>query len=171
METSEKLDFLLSKENIENALNSLNGEIDSQLIKITFASLFKDTNYEVYSIIHGNNEGLLTESTEWLFDLIVTQEMKSEINGLQDYLIDTILVLESEISTGFNGVMYDFQKLLISNSKYKVIVFRCHSSDLKSFFEYMKKNIKNYSTSNGKFFLIGYLNDCRTYSISEENAN
>lgn len=66
--------------------------------------------------------------------------------------------------------MYDFQKLLISNSKYKVIVFRCHSSELNSFFDYMKKNIKSYNSANGKFFLIGYANNGGYYTVMEEST-
>jgi hypothetical protein len=168
MATSEELDNFLSKEKIENALKLLNGDIDTPTIKRTFASFFKGTNYDVYTIIQGydDTEGLLTQSTEWLYDLIVTQEVESEIHG-ESFLTDSILVLESEISDNFKGVMYDFQKLLISNSLFKVIVFRYHSTELDLYIDYMKRNIKSYKSANGKFFLIGYLNDGGQYSVSE----
>lgn len=172
METSKNLSYLLSKENIENALKLLNGKFDTPSIKRTFASLFKGTGFYVYANINGynNNEELIEELIEWLFDLIVVQEIKNEIYGQQDYLTDTILSLESEMSSSFNGVMYDFQKLLISNSKYKVILFRCHSSELDLYFNYMIKNIKHYKSANGKFYLIGYANNGGYYTVKEESA-
>ncbi len=164
---------LLSKEKIENALKYLNGKIDTPSIKRTFASLFKDASYAIYANIHGydDNEDLLSESLGWLFDLVVVQESASEIAGQQKYLTNIVLAMESEISDNFNGVMYDFQKLLISNAEYKAMVFRCHSSELESYFEYMKKNINAYKVANGNFFLIGYLNDGGSFIVREETVD
>ena len=54
---------------------------------------------------------------EWLYDLV----WRKFDSG--DYL-STLLAMEIEVSAGYKGVVYDFNKLLQSDAKLKIMVFQ-----------------------------------------------
>ena len=61
---------------------------------------------------------------EWLYDLVWYE------NNKDGELIDVPLVLEAEWDQDFAGIKYDFEKLLLSRSKYKVMIFEGDSSTI-----------------------------------------
>jgi hypothetical protein len=71
----------------------------------------------------GCNEGL-TDGSEWLYDLTCREE--------NDYIKNILLVLESEWKNSKNkfykeNIRYDFEKLLVSRSKYRAIVLEANN--------------------------------------------
>jgi len=58
-----------------------------------------------------------TKKREWLYDLV----WRKFDSG--DYL-STLLAMEIEVSAGYKGVVYDFNKLLQSDAKLKIMVFQ-----------------------------------------------
>ena len=140
----------------------------TELIKRLFACFFKDTNYSVYANKMGDESKwhLITDEQEWLFDLIIVDTEESEFENIP-FITKTVLSLESELEGNIKAVIDDFQKLLIANSDYKVMVFNCHSTELKSLTSYMETNIKNYKKANGIFYLVSFLNDLCTFELIE----
>ena len=139
-------------------------------IKQLFAAIFIK-EYDVYANKMGENKwDYVTDVKEYLYDLIVVKEDKSEIENVP-YICKTILALESELDNGFKSVMDDFQKLLISNSDYKVMIFKCHSTELTDYLSYMEKNLNHYAAANGTFYLISYLNDKLIFEIKQINLS
>lgn len=169
----DQLTEIISKDIIENVLYELNGNRDTFILKTVFANLFKDTEYEIYTTLSkgGHGQELISQNLEWLYDLVVVREIPCETVGKQTFLTETVLALESEMCSNFNHVMYDFQKLLTCNSRYKVMLFRDHSKILGEYYRYMEDNIKLYQNSNGIFFLIGYSNDKMNYEVKEVYGN
>jgi hypothetical protein len=78
-------------------------------IKEVFGELGANNNYDVCSTIHDN---------EWLYDLVWYTKDTSN-----NKLNKVILVLESELSNRKpQALLYDFNKLLLSNSDYRVFI-------------------------------------------------
>ena len=103
----------------------------------------------------------------YLFDAIVVETKKFDYKF--DYFTRTILTLESELSgTTLKDIVDDFQKLLVSNSEYKVMVFKCHSSEFDEWTKFLKDNINiYYKPKIGIYYLVAYLTDKLKFEILE----
>lgn len=72
---------------------------------------------------------------------------------------ETFLVAESEWSIYGEDIWYDFQKLLLSNSKYKVMIFsRKNIDEQEQMVADMKKQVQSYRTCNGIFLFACFIN-------------
>ncbi len=111
---------------------------------ITFAH---NKDFKIYSKTQGSNW------TEWLYDITICKQTG-------EYIDETYLVAESEWSLYDEDIWYDFQKLLLSNSKYKVMIFQQKSTeDQEKMFTDMRKQIESYKTCNGIFILTCFQED------------
>jgi len=168
--------MLLDLPSIEVRLNqvidanvSFNSEKFTVEIKHKFASLFESTDFSVYANRIGDDPfRYFSYEQEYLYDLTVFEEKQSSRAGI-DFVTRTILVLESEWSTSFKSIIDDFQKLLIANALNKVLIFRCHSTDLENYIGFMEQNIKEYLGGTGNYFLIAYMTDMHKFIV--RNAN
>lgn len=150
---------------IINANPNFNKEKFTVEIKHKFASLFESTAFGVYANKVGKDpQKYFSWTQEYLYDLTVFEEKQSPRSEV-DFLVKTILVLESEWSGIFKGVMDDFQKLLVANAMNKVMVFKCHSSEFHDYAGFMLQNINEYNGGTGKYFLIAYLNDQHKFIV------
>lgn|GEM_PF-6804469 len=92
------------------------------------------------------------DGKEWLYDITICKQT-------EDYIKETFLVAESEWSGSEEDIWYDFQKLLLCNSKYKVMIFiRKDEDEQNSMFSGMEDQIKLYNKCNGTFILAGFVN-------------
>jgi hypothetical protein len=134
-------------------------------IKHKFASLFEATEFGVYANKIGDDpNSYFSYKQEYMYDLAVFEEKQSPRNDV-DFVVRTILALESEWSSNFKGVIDDFQKLLVANAMNKVMVFRCHSSELEDYTGFMMQNINEYSGGSGKFFLVAFISDQHKFIV------
>ena len=168
---------MLELKKIEEKLSKLSIDVYNRTkitldIKRLFAEFFCKPNTENVYSISANKMGegkekwdYIDYDQEFMFDLTVVEEEMSGIKGVPPYIIKTILSLESELDGNLKLVIDDFQKLLLSNSEFKVMVFKCHSNEFEQWTNYMKKNIDKYKNTNGTFFLIGFLNDKNKFNI------
>lgn len=139
-------------------LNNLPATESTILIKKFFSDLFnKEPRYIIYANRIGKNAyDYVDEESEYLYDLTVIEQETSNIH--YPFLKRTVLVLESEWGN-LNEILYDFQKLLMSNSKNKVMVFQSyHLEDFEMILNYMKANIEQYEYSKGDYFLCCFIN-------------
>lgn len=131
-------------------------------VKILFAQLFESEEncYRYANAIDDPTYKLIDGDNEFMFDLVVLREEKHN-GGLidEDYIIDTILALETELDDSFHSVVVDFQKLLLSNADEKVIIFKCHSDEFAERCDYLKLCTSKYRKSQGIFHLVARLND------------
>ncbi len=100
-------------------------------------------NYQIYTKTEGRDWG------EWLYDITICK-----IDKTNEFIQETILVLESEWKSDSNSINEDFQKLLLCNSKYKVMVF-CYNENV---IPKLIKEIKMYKPINGTF-ILAFLKD------------
>lgn len=93
-----------------------------------------------------------TLNKEWLYDITICKQSKGCID-------ETFLVAESEWSIYGEDIWYDFQKLLLSNSKYKVMIFsRKNIDEQEQMVADMKKQVQSYRTCNGIFLFACFIN-------------
>jgi hypothetical protein len=148
---------------------SFNREIFTVEIKHKFASLFESTSFDIYANKIGDDPNCyFSYSQEYLYDLTVFEEKPSSRANI-NFLVKTILVLESEWSGNFKEVIDDFQKLLVANAINKVLVFKCHSTELDGYIGFMNQNIKEYIGGSGNYLLISYINDMHKFIIRKAN--
>ena len=109
--------------------------------------LFKD-----FANTHGCEIYNKTLNKEWLYDITICKQTG-------EYIDETFLVAESEWSIYGEDIWYDFQKLLLCNSKYKVMIFsRKNIDEQNQMFADMRKQIESYKTCNGIFILASFRN-------------
>jgi hypothetical protein len=90
-----------------------------------------------------------THDNEWLYDMVWFR------NNADGQLEDVGLVLESEWDLNFRGVKFDFEKLLLSKSKYKVMVFQGDSDTIPKTFNKLAGIVKGCSlTKEGEKYLF-----------------
>lgn len=83
------------------------------------------------------------EHNEWLYDILWWHQKH------QSYMLDVPLVLESEWGDHV-AYEYDFQKLLLARSKYKVMIFECGNHVI----EWSKEQIRHFSGTKGDRYLF-----------------
>lgn len=138
-------------------------------IKVLFSGLFKDDAdcYRYANGIHDSHYELIDGDTEFVYDLVVVKEERNITEIVkEDFIIDTLLVLETELDDSLPSVVVDFQKLLLSNADEKVMVFKCKSTEFERWTNFLKTCIEKYRKANGRFHLIARLND--TYEFKRE---
>lgn len=92
----------------------------------------------------------------WLYDLTWYK------NNDEGYLSEIPFIMESEWSYGYDDIRYDFEKLLQSDAKLKLMIC-CHKNgedDIRYFEEYFPKAIKSYiQQSLNCVYMIAVLKD------------
>jgi hypothetical protein len=78
----------------------------------------------------------------WLFDLIWYK------NNSQGQLECVPLVLESEWNRDYSHIKYDFEKLLIARSRYKVIIFQAKGDKMLDYFKKLQEAIEAFHTAS-----------------------
>ncbi len=134
----------------------------TEQIKFLFAQLFKDEKdcFCYANGIKGSSFDIINGENEFIYDLVVLKERKHDDDLVnEDYIVDTLLVLESELDDRLHSVLVDYQKLLLCNADEKVMLFRCHSTEFERWSMYLEKCALEYRKSNGRFHLIARLND------------
>ncbi|MGO9587919.1 MAG: hypothetical protein ACLP2Y_17200 [Limisphaerales bacterium] len=90
---------------------------------------------------------------EWLYDLC----WYSGAPDKNKKLLDVPLVLESEWNQ--YGIIYDFEKLLIAKSKFKVMVFQANGQTAIDFFKELEQGIRTYQGGTpGEIYLLACFN-------------
>jgi hypothetical protein len=79
---------------------------------------------------------------EWLYDLVWYNE--EEIAG-QKFLTDITLVMESEWKMHIEDIRFDFEKLLLANAPYKLMVCCVSEERLDVVKNYFQKAVNNYT--------------------------
>ena len=104
------------------------------------------------------NEGF---EAEWLYDLVWFESNKN------NELLDVGLVLESEWNKSFDQVKYDFEKLLLSKSKYKVMVFQNGEKATEEIFNILERILNNcrLAETPERYLLFGYNNQDDSFHI------
>jgi hypothetical protein len=149
--------------------NSFNRDKFTLEIKHKFASLFEETTFEIYANRIGEDpNGYFSYGQEYLYDLTVFEEKPSTRDDIR-FVTKTILVLESEWATNFKCIIDDFQKLLVANAINKVLIFKCHSTELDGYIGFMNQNIKEYQNGTGNYFLSTYLSDMHKFVTTKAN--
>ena len=89
------------------------------------------------------------DAKEWLYDLVWYRD---DENGR---LESVPLVLESEWEAKYEGIKYDFEKLLLARTVYKVMIFQ---GEIESHFEELKESILAFKDpgASGTFILAGF---------------
>lgn len=106
-----------------------------------------EKNFSVYCKTKG------ATGKEWLYDITICKQTN-------EYIDESFLVVESEWSIYDEDIWYDFQKLLLSNSHYKVMIFQQKTiEEQEKMFTDMTKQIKSYKKCNGIFILACYTKD------------
>ena len=112
-----------------------------------FIDCFRRKGYRVYCKTKG------ADDKEWLYDITICKQTDENI-------CETYLVVESEWSKYEEDIWYDFQKLLLCNSKFKLMVFSCKNlTEQNKLFADMNTQIKSYQTCNGIFILACFVNN------------
>lgn len=87
-------------------------------------------------------------NSEWLYDIVFFKEDKSKT------LLDVELVLECELSYDLNQIKYDFEKLLISNTKHKLFICCAGKFGVMNTINYLQKIISNYNFKENYRFVV-----------------
>lgn len=87
---------------------------------------------------------------EWLYDLTICDQNNESL-----YITSTKLVMESEWLPDDQSIIEDFQKLLLCNADYKVMVFYKNQAIMQD----LMKQIKSYKKANGTFILACYTDE------------
>ena len=70
----------------------------------------------------------------------------------------------------FSGIKYDFQKLLVSNAEFRLMIFKIKNlNDFNFLSEYFEDNISNYEQllKNSKFLFIAFYDKEKTFYYTE----
>jgi hypothetical protein len=113
------------------------------------------------------------KNSEWLFDL------HWYIEGKNPYTTTRLpLVMECEWQqkrrgdrkVPFSGIKYDFQKLLVANAEFRLMIFKIvRPTDFEQLSEYFEDNINNYKhlASGSKFLFIAFYDKGKTFYYRE----
>ncbi len=89
--------------------------------------------------------GETPEHGEWLYDILWYHQKQVD----PKYMLDVPLVLESEWRNHV-AYEYDFQKLLLARSTYKVMIFQCGNRVI----EWSKEQIRHFRGTQGDRYLF-----------------
>jgi len=127
-------------------LNSLNSFSESYFNQTNRSSSF--VTYSIKDIIgnYGINQGFQVCASgfpdyfhnEWLYDMVWYSENENK------NLVSVELVLESEMNYGLPLIKYDFEKLLLSNSKYRIMICCAGKIPIEEIKNYINNAIINY---------------------------
>jgi hypothetical protein len=119
----------------------------TKAILLTIGKLGKKLGYDIC----GLREHF---QSAWLFDLCW---YSSTPDG---ELLDMPLALESEWDVKYAGIKYDFEKLLIAKSKFKVLVFQASGQTVAEYYEKFEKGIRAYQGGSvGEVYLLACYDD------------
>ena len=91
----------------------------------------------------------------WLFDL--SWYSASSPDGK---LLDVPLVLESEWDKSYKFIRFDFEKLLIAKSKFKVMIFQASGQTIIDYFKELEQGIRTYQGGSlGEIYLLACFNE------------
>lgn len=184
IETKDELAKLIINEfiDIRNEFFSIKGDKQrprrTTLIKDAFSKLgrkelpFKP-RYKVYA--NGLSEELTIakggdfRNAEWLFDLHWYTEGKNPYTT-----VSLPLIMECEWQqkrkgdkvNEFSGIKYDFQKLLVSNAEFRLMIFKVTKpTDFAKLSDYFEDNIGNYKhlEKGSKFLFIAFSEREKTF--------
>jgi len=80
------------------------------------------------------------------------------INDAEYRLLDMPLVLESEWSDRYSYIKFDFEKLLIAKSKFKIMVFKASGNKVAEYFNNFEQGIRAYQGGSlGEIYLLACL--------------
>ena len=70
-------------------------------------------------------------------------------------LLEMPLALESEWHASYKQIKYDFEKLLVAKSKFKVMVFQASGRNAANYFKQLEQGIRNYQGGSfGEIYLL-----------------
>lgn len=183
IKTVDKLSKLIIKElgDVTEVFFSFDTKVRPQrtrLIKDRLALIgHNEFNYKVYANGLSPNltqlNGGTFKNSEWLFDL------HWYVEGKNPYTTTRLpLIMECEWQqkrkgdrkVPFSGIKYDFQKLLVSNAEFRLMIFKIkNSNDFNFLSEYFEDNISNYEhlLKNSKFLFIAFYDKEKTFYYSE----
>lgn len=93
--------------------------------------------------------------SEWLYDLIWYKE---EGTGPEARIIDVPLVVECEWNMHFSHIKYDFEKLLGSNARHRLMICYAHDKSKEGLRKYFREAVDRFLLSKeGDRFLIAIL--------------
>lgn len=119
----------------------------TKAIKLAIGELGQKLDYEVCGLKPPFLEG-------WLYDLCWYSEARD------GKLLDVPLVLESEWLTKYEKIKYDFEKLLIAKSKFKIMVFQASGQTIADYYEKLEQGIHAYQGgSSGEIYLLACYNE------------
>lgn len=119
-------------------------------IKRKLSDLGEEREFDICTSGFGN-----AYSGEWLFDLIWYKNTNGLLNALE-------LAVESEWKRDEDSIKYDFEKLLVTNAKYRLFICQV-KPDETELWSYFQKAINNYDyLSKGFSVLIAMLDDYDT---------
>ncbi|MBM9536188.1 hypothetical protein [Desulfobulbus alkaliphilus] len=104
------------------------------------------------------------EGKEWLYDVVWYQSDRA------DHMTDVSLVAESEWG-GENAIKEDFEKLLVSRSKYRVMIFQVDSDEAAlRLFQKMRLWIAKFHRTNvgDRYLLAGWVNNHWKFDLHVE---
>lgn len=156
-----KTDEIVVMENeIKNALKAVCEKLNDRKysdsewthnIKKNLAELGEKNNSLICTSGFGSNY-----NSEWLFDLVWYKE---EGTGHNARLIDVPLVAECEWNMAFKHVRFDFEKLLTSNARLRLMICYSHPNEIDGLKVYFKEAINKYPLlQQGARFLVAILN-------------
>jgi hypothetical protein len=119
----------------------------TKAILLEIGALGKELDYEIC----GLREHF---QPEWLFDLCWYS------CAPDGKLLEMPLVLESEWDAKYEGIKYDFEKLLIAKSTFKVLVFQATGQTATDYFNKFEQGIRTFQGgSSGEVYLLACFNE------------
>jgi hypothetical protein len=116
----------------------------TKAILLAIGTLGKELGYEICGLPEHFQAA-------WLFDLC----WYSSSPAPDGKLINMPLALESEWDVKYAGIKYDFEKLLIAKSKFKVLVFQAKDQTVTDYFNEFEQGIRAYQGgSAGEIYLL-----------------
>jgi len=134
-------------------------------------------NYNSYAHSHSpehcQTNGGPFKNAEWLFDLHWYTEGKVPYTTTNLHLAvecEWQQKRKKDKANAFSGIKYDFQKLMVTNAEYRLMIFKIsHLSDLEVLDIYFAGNIQNYRQlpSGARFLFIAFYKRKKTFYYQE----
>ena len=132
------------KEAAEKSIYTSSNTVWTKTLNEEFINFAHTNHLSVYCKTEGADWG------EWLYDLTICDQNNESL-----YITSTKLVMESEWLPDDHSIIEDFQKLLLCNADYKVMVFYKNLAIIPD----LMKQIKSYKKANGTFILACYTDE------------